>query len=308
MKIPWGFVFSRVWQDVIREPFTFITAVLCAALVCSAGPIVLGSKQISACFVPPWANQAVAMVSWKWKASDKDKQKVVEAIKTSGWSVSVREVPGEEVAREIESLAGSFGKEFSLGDPSVMPGYLEIVLSEECLSKAKECQAFFDGLTSESAVDSVYSGIAASSEARLWFNLVRRFITGLTVFFLVVMMTMVFLLSRLSFYRRMREIYLWDLLGASPLFKRLASYVQSLVVIVMGWFISFFVLLQLRIYWHNLEQLFGVNRSCWLSSGKLMGFSLLTFVVVACMVLMIVEWAFRRSWKISARMDWTWTD
>lgn len=308
MRIPWGFVFSRVWQDIKREPFTFLIAVLCAALVCSAGPIVLGSKQFFACFMPPWANKAVAMVSWKWNASDKDKQKVIETVKNSAWCVSVAEVSGQEVAKEIESLARSFGKGISLGDLSSMPGYIEVILSEECLNNAQQCQAFVDGLAGEPAVDSVYSGIAASAEARLWFDLARRFITGLTVFLLIVMMVVVFLLSRLSFHLRMREIYLWDLLGASPLFKRLASYTQSLVVIVTGWLVSLFVLFELNGYWRNLEKVFGINRSCWLSGGKLVAFSILTFVVVACSVLMIAEWAFRRSWKISAKIDWTWAD
>lgn len=308
MKIPWGFIVSRVFQDILREPLSFIAAVLCVTVVCTAGPIVMGSKSLAVCFTPPWANRAVAMIAWKTKTSESDRRRVTEIIRNSPWYESMREVPGEEVIKEVETLAKSFGREFFRVDPSIMPGYLEITLSGRCLKEASKCQAFIDEVATDPAVDSVYSGVAIASETRMWFEFIERFVMILTAFFLFVMVTMIFLLSRISFYRRMREIYLWDLLGASPLFKRLACYAQVLSVIMTAWPISLFILYQFKKYWQHLERFFGINQNCWLSGGTILGFSILTLIFVVLSLIGVAEWAFRKSWNVSAGMDWTWTD
>ncbi|MCX7822516.1 MAG: hypothetical protein N2260_03615 [Syntrophobacterales bacterium] len=308
MKIPWGFVISRVLQDILKEPFTFAATVLCATLVCFTCPIVMGGKNVLACLMPPWANRAAAMISWNAKASEKDRKKVIEIIQNSKWYETLREVPGEEVAKEVEMLAKSFGKESFLADPSTMPGYLEITLSRHCLEEPQKCQAFMDELASNAAVDSVFSGVALASETKLWFERIRRFFIILTVLFLFVMVTMVFLLTRISFYRRMREIYLWDLLGASPLFKRLACYTQAVSIIVLAWPLSLLALLYSKRYLKHLEHFFGTNQSCSLSVETLLGSSIVTLFVVASFILIMAEWAFRKSWNLSIKMDWTWTD
>lgn len=308
MNIPWGFVVSKALQDIRNEPFIFISIVLCATMVFSFGPFVMGSKKLAACLLPPWANRAVVMIAWKSKVSENDRKKVIEVVKKTPWCDSIKEVSGEEVAKEIEMLAKNFGKEFFLTDPSTIPGYLELTFNEQCIKESQKCQAFVDNLASDSAVDSVYSGIALASETRLWFEMIRRLILGITVFFLVVMFTMVFLLIRVSFYRRMREIYLWDLLGASPVFKRLACYIQAVSVIILAWPISLIPLYYIKRYWQHLEGFFGINQGCWLSDRVMLGFSIATFILVTCSVLAVAEWAFRKSWNTSVGMDWTWTD
>ncbi|MEJ5300836.1 MAG: FtsX-like permease family protein [Thermodesulforhabdaceae bacterium] len=308
MKIPWGVIFQRVYQDIVGEPLIFITAILCITLACLAGPLALGSKGIEACLMPPWANRAVVMVSWKMKTSVQDRQKVLETIRSSAWCESVREVSGKEIAKEVEGLAKSFGQGFSLGDLSEVTGYVEIILSGKCLDHPQKCQAFVDSLGADPAVDSVYSGIALAVEARNWFSFVRHSMITLTAFLLLLMLVMLFLLYRLSFYRRMKEIYLWDLLGASPSFKRLACYMQALPMIAIAWTLSLFLLYRLKKYWQHLEHFFGTEQNCLPSYGTLFGFSIITLVLVIFIVFVTVEWVLKRNWVVSSRTDWIWSD
>lgn len=312
MRIPWGFVLYRVCQDIVKEPLIFATAVLCITLTCVAGPLTLVSKSITTCLVPPWANRAVVMVSWKVKASEKDRHRVLETIRSAAWCESIREVSGEEVLKEVERLAKSFGQGFSLGDPSVVPGYVEITLSGGCLDHPQKCQAFVDSLAADPAVDSVYSGITWAVEARNWFGFIRHSMVTLTASFFLIMVVMLLLLYRLSFYRRMKEIYLWDLLGASPFFKRLACYIHSISMIVLAWPLSLFLLYRLNKYWQHVERFFGVEQTrlsgMLPSYGTLLGLSILTLALVIFIVFIIIEWAFRKNWVAANKADWIWGD
>lgn len=312
MRIPWGFVLYRVYQDIVKEPLIFATAVLCMTLACVAGPLALGSKIITTCLIPPWANRAVVMVSWKVKASEKDRHRVLENIRSATWCESIREVSGEEVLKEVERLAKSFGQGFSLGDPSVVPGYVEITLSGGCLDQPQKCQAFVDSLAADPAVDSVYSGVAWAVEARNWFRFIRYSVMTLTGSFFLIMIVMLFLLYRLFFYRRMKEIYLWDILGASPFFKRLACYIHSISMIALAWPLSLFLLYRFKKYLQHVEHFFGIEQSslgrALPSYGTLLGFSILTLALVVFIVFITIEWAFRKNWVSSSKADWIWSD
>jgi len=312
VRIPWGFILYRVYQDIAKEPLIFATAVLCMTLACAAGPLALESKSITTCLIPPWANRAVVMVSWKVKASEKDRHRVLETIRSAEWCESIREVSGEEVLKEVERLAKSFGQGFSLGDPSVVPGYVEITLSGGCLDQPQKCQAFVDSLAADPAVDSVYSGVAWAVEARNWFRFIRYFMIILSSSFFLIMVVMLFLLYRLSFYRRIKEIYLWDLLGASPFFKRLACYIHSISMLVLAWPISLFLLYRFKKYLQHLGHFFGIEQSRLSSSlpsyGTLFALSILTLVLVIFIVFITIEWAFRKNWGSSNRVDWIWSD
>ncbi len=300
------FIVSKAFRDLLKESLVFMTTVI-AISVASIGFVMgLGSGKFFSCFVPSWAKKASAMVSWKQDVSENDRKRVIKTLKDSPWFEKILEVPGEEVIKEMESIARIFGTNLSGIDVSLVPGYLELTFNNRCLNQYDECNKFLTLLSKDPAVDRFYSGLNWALEVYKWYETLRKYILSLGLFFLLIMVVLIFLLTRLSFFRRLKEIYLWDLLGASPLVQRLYCYVQASLLVITSFPLSAFLIYILRRQWRYFETTLGI--SCWPSGMELSFYFFIGVVFIVLVIFGTVEWAFRRSWKSSLGGDWTWTD
>lgn len=232
-------IITWVAREVVESWPFFMATVLCMGFAFFWGSAALQNDRIWKCIVPSWASRSVSIILLNSNVGEEHITKVQKTVANSEWAEGCRLVRGEEAWSRIRSEFSELSKIIEELDPKYFPSYLEVVLSQQCLEKYSECEKFFHTISAMDPVEHVYSGLVWARKVFEWFRIAKIASIFSMIIFLFLGLVIALLMIKITCEVHKLELYLWDIMGASPWIIRSPFYLYSAIIVFFGAFTAY---------------------------------------------------------------------
>ncbi len=232
------FLIKHAIKNILSAFSAFAISSLCLGFAIFCGTFYLERDKFLEPLIPSWAKETRALIAVENSISTEQMNKITAILGVSDWVKSYKTMDQREAWKSFVRDFSHIRNLASEIDPAYLPTILEITLSEKCLKNHVECSRFLEGLKKIPHVYNVFSPLHWIKRISLWFFIFQKTVLFLTFFFFLASMLVTVMGLRLAFQFFRKEIYLFDLLGASPWFLKLPFYFQGMFTLIAGVIIS----------------------------------------------------------------------
>ncbi len=289
------FLLKHAVKNTISSFSAFTISSLCLGFAIFCGTFYIEKNKLLEPLVPSWAKETKALITVDNNVSTKQLNKITAILSVSNWVKNYKVMDQKKAWKNflkdfshIRNLANDI-------DPAYLPTILEITLTKKCLKNSVKCSKFLEDLKRIPRVDSVFSPLPWIKKVSVWFFIFQKTVLFLASFFFLASMIVTVMGLKLAFQSFRKEVYLFDLLGASPWFIKIPFYFQGMFTLIIGIIISVCCFTVLKLETGNSIRISSLALPVLL-------ISMLALILEAILIETTVH-LFRRSLR---KMEYTW--